>query len=122
MPLNLNDIFTYSTVLEVCIRYEIDIVYREYFNKLLAEYENSGITQELSIWLNDEIPLRFLANGERPRWIQAPEWLFDKHFEPMIFLGQIDLEKETYGIFHDDASIYIFISKIGEVKTIVQTY
>lgn len=54
-----------------------------------------------------------------PRWIQDSEWQYSGG-KPMVFLGQFDVPARV-GLFHDEASIYVFMDETsGEIKTVTQ--
>lgn len=51
-------------------------------------------------------------------WRQNAEWQFHNH-KPMVFVGEIPIPKSA-GLYHDDASLFVFISEDGVTKTVVQ--
>ena len=98
---------------------------RRYMWALAGRYRGDGAAADFERWLEEEIPRRFVALAERPRWIQQPEWPFSEG-QPMIFAGQIDIatdeRAEARQLFHDDTAIDIFLALGAPPRTIVQQY
>jgi hypothetical protein len=124
MSLTLDDLDIYALVLKVCMRYQVDIQYDDFFNSLLAHYSGSDDKAALAAWLDGEIAALFTAFDKRPHWIQEPAWAFTVEGQPMVFIGQLDIkvpdgEGEIFK-YHDDTSLYVFISKDGSETTVVK--
>jgi len=92
-----------------------------FFNNLLSQYSGPLERERLVDWLNNQLHTLFVSVGERPRWIQNPDWQF-AHGKPMIFAGQIDISRKSFPFYHDDSSLYIFIASKEEPRVIVQQY
>jgi hypothetical protein len=113
-------------VLEVCSEYQVDINYPEYFDDLLAQYNGPHNQEDIANWLRAQIPDLFRVVGDRPHWIQEPDWPFHDG-EPMIFLGQVDVnvndQPPEERIYHDDTSLYLFKARHGkEITVVMQQY
>lgn len=97
----------------------------DYLVELLKQYTGPDDNDSRAAWLDEQIPIVFPAFGERPRWIQSPEWPFAGG-EPMRFVGQHDImvwDKEPAPRwFHDDTSFYIFVSKHAPPEVIMHQY
>jgi hypothetical protein len=88
-----------------------------YFAKLILTY--SGSQNDLHSWLGANIKETFRCVGKKPEWIQNPNWCIEAG-RPMWFVGQINIPVES-GVFHDDASFYIFWNpETGSVKGVIQ--
>lgn len=124
---NDTDLEIYGLVVKVASRYGVDPLMsrssEEFFGNLLAQY--SGDLDSLAAWLEEQIPKHFVAVGERPRWIQNPEWPFADG-QPMIFVGQIDMPAQPEGmateLFHDDTSLYVFIGRKVQPVVVTQQF
>lgn len=94
-----------------------------FFINLLQQFD--GKAEDLTVWLEKQIVHHFIALGDRPKWIQGPEWPFANGV-PMLFAGQIDVQKQqgelTSGLFHDDTSLYVFVGKKVPPVVVVQQY
>jgi hypothetical protein len=128
--LHLDDLRTYSMLVRVCARYGVDPTgsseSREFFKKLLSEYEGSANLRSVASWLKEQIPKHFVALRYRPKWIQGPEWPY-ANGQPMMFAGQIDInqrerEKVEPPLYHDDTSLYVFVERAMEPVVIIQQY
>ena len=130
MALDYDDSETYMLVLEVADEFGVDpdapkecnVLFRE----LLANYAGPNDTNAVAAWLREQIPKHFIALGERPRWIQAPDWPF-ANGQPMVFAGQIDISASAGkqllpDFYHDDTSLYVFIGRQVEPDVIIQQY
>jgi hypothetical protein len=90
---------------------EAEVFFLAKISEFSADHKN------ISDWLREEVPHFFICVGVFPRWIQNPAWPFTSD-GPMTFVGQIDISS---GLFHDEASFYVFIErKTGATKTVVQ--
>jgi len=122
----------YETMLKICNEYGIDpsssLDAQHYFEDLWIRFNNLTENAQFPVWLVQKIKENFisLSSGEkRPIWIQGSNWPFDQQ-TPMIFLGQIDLRQNKNpnlkNYFHDDVSIYVFLSREGNKEVIIQEY
>jgi hypothetical protein len=97
----------------------------QFLLKLIERYDGAKDNDALTAWLDQQIPQVFPALVERPKWIQNPNWPMAGG-EPMWFVGQLEIairDKETAAKwFHDDTSIYIFISKHAPPEVIIQQF
>jgi hypothetical protein len=123
----MDDFETYKVVGLVCVRYQVDPdKHHKYLDKLLAQYKGLDTPENLSNWLDTQIPKLFRAIDKRPFWIQSPHWLFSKEGEPMIFIGQIDINMVdkplSERLYHDDTTFYLFTSETGEYGVVKQQY
>jgi hypothetical protein len=95
----------------------------EFFRNLLAQY--TGHADNLAAWLEQQNPRHFIALGDRPRWIQNPEWPFSDG-RPLVFAGQIDVSTQHGGIaaeiYHDDTSLYVFIGRGVQPVIVIQQF
>lgn len=118
-----DDIETYQLVVETARRFSVDpsmsIEAENFFSELVTQYE--GDKAGLVDWLEEQIPQYFVAIGERPRWLQNPEWPFADG-RPMIFAGQIDWKHEEIPpeVFHDNTSLYVFIGRKTRPVVVIQ--
>lgn len=127
--LNFDDPTTYLLLLEVSKHYAVDpsmsIEAEDFFRKLLTQYAGKPNPTSITTWLEEQIPQYFAVIGERPRWIQSPQWPFEEG-NPMIFVDQIDLSPQSKKIistiYHDDTSLYIFIGQKVQPVVIVQQF
>lgn len=86
-----------------------------FFAGLITRFR--GAERELPDWLKKELANSFNCIGQKPDWIQNPNWAFTPK-GPMIFVGQINLPP---GLFHDEAAFYVFYEPQGGLtKTILQ--
>lgn len=121
------DFDTYLLVVEKSRAFGVDpsmsIEAEQFFEDLLGKYEE--VPEQLDTWLEKQLPQLFRAIDKRPDWIQGPQWPFSQG-TPMIFVGQIDLSIQRAAaladIFHDDTSLYVFVSKEGHPKIVIQQY
>src|SRR6266542_3518051 len=94
--LTLADTNTMMVVVRVAHPYGVDPLGSSeaevFFNELLSRYEEPTDQASLSEWLNHQLAELFTAVGDRPRWIQNPEWQFADG-KPMVFAGQINIPK-----------------------------
>ena len=111
------DLQIYLLVVDVANRYGVDpsssVEAEAFFHNLLREY--TGASNDLESWLDQEMRRHFHWLSAPPRWIQGAEWPFAEG-QPMIFAGQIDLnkaerEKVSPTLFHDDTALYIFLAR-----------
>lgn len=87
-----------------------------YIEKIKDDIKGADTKQARSI-VKDVIKRDFVSLGKPPKWLQSPEWQFDDN-QPMIFVGQLSLDK----LKHDTSQIYIFInSKNEKVHSVIQT-
>lgn len=107
-------------LIKLCDKYSIGLFYEshpDYLVNLTTELDDNATIEELERWLDIEIPLHFVSLGDRPQWIQNPEWPFDPAGNPMVFWGQIDINlnevENAEDYLHDDGSIYVFMSEEG---------
>ena len=110
-----------STLLELGQEYHFDPLssaeMEAYFVRQLAGYDASA--GDIRHWLGPILKRSFRCVSCPPRWIQNPQWAVGKN-GPMLFLGQVDCEP-VEGVFHDEASVYVFFDPIaGEQKMIMQ--
>ena len=111
-----SELEVYLSVVRVANQYGVDpsssVESEEFFQHLLEEF--TGSLENLTEWLEEQLPRYFTVINERPRWKQSASWPFS-HGKPMMFAGQIDLSIQPEGpvsdIYHDDTSLYIFIGK-----------
>ena len=123
-----SDLQIYLLVAEVANRYGVDssnsVEAEAFFHTLLLEYE--GASNDLESWLDQQIPRYFHCLSEPPRWIQGAAWPFVQG-QPMIFAGQIDLnkterEKLSPTLFHDDTSLYVFLARGVPPVVVIQQF
>ena len=123
--LTLDDPETLSLILGVVEPYGVYPLSSDdaetFFTVLLSHYSGPSERGCLVDWLNNQLSTLFVSVGERPRWIQNPDWQF-AHGKPMIFAGQIDISKKAFPFYHDDTSLYIFIASKEEPRVVVQQY
>ncbi|MBO0857066.1 MAG: hypothetical protein J2P21_01145 [Chloracidobacterium sp.] len=129
--LNFDDIETYKykLLLKVSKPHSVDpsssIEADEYFKKLLSSYTGDNDQSAIIDWLDRQIAERFIAIGDRPRWIQDPGWPFANN-EPLIFVGQIDVSakdnKVVSSLYHNDTSLYVFIGRNTKPVVVIQQY
>src|SRR5258708_6396915 len=128
--LNFDNPDIYKLVVEVsqglAIDPDISEESEQFFRRLLSDYTGSIDTNAVIRWLKQQIPIQFVALGDRPRWIQGAEWPF-ANGQPMIFAGQIDLTKSMGeqvipNFYHDDTSLYVFIGYKVEPIVILQQF
>jgi hypothetical protein len=117
----------YSLVLEVCEECSVDpsssMATEEFFRELLTQYSGAKNTSSVAEWLRVQTLTHFAALGERPRWLQGPDWpVVDG--KPMIFVGQLDVSapsrEDAGSLFHDDTSLYVFVANTGPPVVVVQ--
>ena len=130
MSLNFDDITIYTLLLKVCSRYKVDpsssLEAEDYFRNLLATYDGTFEEEsQFMNWLDKIVSGNFIALNKRQQWIQNSEWPFEDG-EPMIFVGQIDISRNSglaSEFFHDDTTFYVFIphSK-GKPRVIMQQF
>ena len=79
----------------------------------------SGARNELLAHVRKNASAWFRSARQPPEWIQDADWqVWDER--PMLFLGQLDIPKDA-GLFHDDASVYVFLSpETGVTETVIQ--
>jgi hypothetical protein len=118
----------YCLLVDVCQAYGIypsaSLESEDFFRELLTHYPGEPDLTNLTSWLEEQIPKHFVAVGERPKWIQEPEWPI-VHGEPMIFAGQIDLSTQggiVSELYHDDTSLYVFVGRKTPPVVIVQQF
>lgn len=68
------------------------------------------VTRQASQW--------FRCASVYPAWIQNAEWPFDQG-APMLFVGQLTVPPASR-LFHDEATIFVFVNESGTVKTVLQ--
>ena len=123
--LNFDDISTYSLILNICSRYQVDpsssIKMEDYFRSLLKQFQGNPEKAQIESWLEEQLSHSFISVDNPPRWIQNAEWPI-VNGEPMQFVGQIDVianEGSAAQMFHDDTSFYIFVA--AKVNPVVIT-
>ena len=105
-------------VSEAHARPDVPIQSEQFFTKTLENFQ--GSSEDYIAYVKEHLKDWFRCNDKPPVWMQDAEWQFSDGY-PMLFVGQIDVPS-TSGLFHDDASFYIFYSlENGETKTIIQT-
>ena len=128
--LSFDDIRVYELLIDVSDQYGIlpsmSGASEEFFRAMLIEYEGDETESDIRQWLQERIASSFVAFGERPKWIQSPEWPFFRGM-PMVFVGQLDINRSNLNIareiLHDDTSYYVFIPhQRASPQVIVQQY
>jgi hypothetical protein len=68
-----------------------------------------GRPEDFETWFARELLDRFRAFGERPNWIQEPEWPVEDE-QPLTFVGQVERPRGTYAgqYYGHDAAYYVF--------------
>lgn len=104
----------YDIILKAQPRW-LDIDSKHIAERYLPKLE--GLTKESTIKKLQESLLKdFKCVNSQPKWIQSPAWPIVEG-EPLIFLGQIEIEK----YFHDTAAAYIFHNpKDDSIETVIQ--
>jgi hypothetical protein len=88
-----------------------------YFAALISDF--SGPEDGLNAWLKIKVREEFCCVAKSPVWIQNPDWQLEAG-RPMWFVGQLDVHAAR-GVFHDDASFYIFWNhETGNVRGVIQ--
>jgi len=87
-----------------------------YFAKLRAR-SGSRKGVDLESWFTAEMRVRFRCLARRPRWLQAPDWVYDESGEPLSFVGQLDVT----ALHHDTTFVYVFVDRCGAFSTIIQS-
>lgn len=110
-----------NTLLDLGRRYGFDpmasVELEEYFVRILSGFE--GDKTCLREWLQPRIEDAFRRISDAPRWLQGANWQMSTE-RPMTFIGQVDVPCGA-GIFHDDASFYLFFDPTtGQCKSLVQ--
>jgi hypothetical protein len=126
--LNFDDYEIYMMLVDVCKTYAVcpssSLESENFFRHLLTQYAEEADPANISQWLQEQITKYFIAVGERPKWIQNPEWPFADG-KPMIFVGQIDLSVQNEvvsKIYHDDTSLYLFVGQKVRPVVIIQQF
>ena len=123
--LTLDDPDILSLILNVAGPYEVYPLSSDdaetFFNTLLSKYDGPLDRQSLVDWLNHQLSTLFVCVGERPHWIQSPDWQF-ANGKPMVFAGQIDISQKAFPFYHDDTSLYVFIASKTEPQVVIQQY
>ena len=125
--LDFDNLETYFLLVEVSYRWGVDpsssLESEQFFRDLLKKYKGPSSKEDVAKWFEIEIRHNFTALGERPRWIQEPEWPFAKG-KPMVFAGQIDVSTKGNGVrfFHDDTSLYVCVSPDAAPTVIIQQF
>jgi hypothetical protein len=126
--LDYDDIEIYKILVEVSKDFGIDpsvsLESEVFFRELLNGYDGLFNKKDITTWLQLKLSEKFIALRERPKWIQSANWPFHNG-NPMVFVGQIDLsivQDEISRIYHDDTSLFIFISRGSPPVIIVQQY
>ena len=89
-----------------------------YFRDLISKYR--GRDEDLIAWLEDHISSVFRSFGERPVWVQDPEWPVFKG-RPMTFVGQIERTIRSTPLLNHDACFYVFWdTETGATKVVIQ--
>lgn len=114
----------YEVVLVVADKFGVDLGTAEesedFMIKLVEQYQ--GSLDGLSTWLEEQIPQHYVAIGERPKWIQSPEWPFYKG-KPMVFAGQLNITGDNaLKLFHDDTSLYVFLGEDAQSAVVIQYF
>ena len=95
-------------------RPDVPIAAEEFFTELVARFDDRNALRR---HLEERAAGWFRCLGERPDWIQSPEWPWSGG-KPMVFVGSIDAPP---GTFHDEARFYVFWSpEIGSRQCVVQ--
>lgn len=104
----------YDLILEAQPKW-LDVESKFISEKYLSKLE--GLSKEKAIKKLQEFLFRdFKCVNSKPEWIQSPTWPIING-EPLIFLGQIEIEK----YFHDIAAAYIFHNPADDsTETIIQ--
>jgi len=127
MQVNIDDPEVFKIVGAICRQYAVGFGTRSerlFLDTLLSTYEGAGDIREFEEWLNEEIPAKFPAIGNRPEWLQSAEWPF-LDATPMVFVGQIDIGSKNspqfHKYFHDFTSFYVFMPQVrGSFVVIMQ--
>ena len=117
--MKLDDVYEDLLGIVSCARAQVDVpIESEHFFEALVEGFQGSKEEFLSYvranierWFNS-VP----AGG--PNWIHEAEWKFHNG-KPMTFVGEVLIPKEA-GLFHDDASVFVFLSEDGVTKCVVQ--
>ena len=108
-------------LLDLGIEYGFDptssIEMEDFMMSMLSEFsEQNGDLQE---WMRSRLKGCFRCVKDSPVWIQNPDWQVESG-RPMWFVGQVDIPA-AQGVFHDDASFYIFWdNETGAIRCVMQ--
>ena len=127
--MKFDDVEVYKTIVQVCDKYAVSpsssIESEDFFRKLCSEYHGRADLDSFAEWLGARVPEAFPSVGDRPNWIQEAQWPF-ANARPMTFVGQIDVPASRAqgleGIYHDDASIYVFVARQSKPAVVEQQY
>lgn len=130
MIIDFNAPDIYDTLLDVSGKFALtpssSIEMEDWFRSLLATYPDSEDVKSFPQWLEAMLARAFLVLDAFPKWIQDPQWALDSAGQPMIFVGQIDIDRQNSltasSIFHDDVVFYLFVSRNGERVVVRQSY
>lgn len=118
VKLNPEDPSTWGPLLEVTQEYGVDpfvpIESEAFFTALFESYKGPE---------DDEAGADGL-HGERPNWIQGPNWPFHDG-RTMVLAGQLDVpgnNSNAASFYHDDTSLDVFIAPHAEPLVIIQQY
>lgn len=96
---------------------DVPIESEQFFETLIEGFQGSEAEflsyarENVGRWFNS-VP----AGG--PNWMQEAEWQFHNG-KPMTFVGEVSIPKAA-GLFHDDASVFVFLSEDGVTKSVIQ--
>lgn len=117
--MTLDDLFEelIPMVSEVGALVDVPIESEDFFSNIIEQFE--GTRKECLDYIKSNLKNWFKFVKKGPDWIQEAEWQF-ANGKPLVFVGQINIPKET-GYFHDDAAFFIFWdTDSGETKTVIQ--
>lgn len=78
----------------------------------------AGSESEFANYAREHAREWFPSCNSPPEWIHNAEWQFEDG-RPMCFVGQVSIPQSA-GIFHDEASIFVFANAKGAIKTVLQ--
>jgi len=83
-------------------------------SKLFQEYQSDGTVKDPRSWLRKRLESVFVSAGPPPSWVESsPMWPF-LNGAPMIFVGQIAVEKNevSESRLAVDSVLYVFGSRV----------
>lgn len=123
--LSFDNEHTFELLLDACSEFQVDptssLVAESFFRNLLQSYSGSQNDEAVVTWLNEKLAQNFVSIGDRPHWIQNPQWPFVNGV-PMIFVGQLEIKNPPRSVFHDDTTFYVFVNKGSQPIVVMQQY
>ena len=118
--MKLDEVYTelLELVSERGARIDVPIESERFFSGIVEGFE--GSKQELLLFVQSHMGEWFRWATNPPDWIHEAEWQFTDSGKPMVFLGQLAIERSVSAL-HDEAAVFVFLDpSTSEVKTVVQ--